>query len=93
MAQAGVGGRTPEAVAGEITRRSQPVDLAHPYTVQYFERAVLEWHPANRPSFDILGSQLCPFALRAAIPTAHIAGAEACGGTEDEPRRAPGRPP
>lgn len=29
-----------------------------PYTVQYFERAVFELHPENKPPFDVLLSQL-----------------------------------
>lgn len=29
-----------------------------PYTVQYFERAVLELHPENQPPYDVLLSQL-----------------------------------
>ncbi|HMA38293.1 MAG TPA: hypothetical protein VKY74_27850 [Chloroflexia bacterium] len=28
------------------------------YTVQYFERAVFEWHPENAPPFDVLLTQL-----------------------------------
>jgi hypothetical protein len=32
-----------------------------PYTVQYFERAVFEHHPDNRPPFDVLLSQLGTF--------------------------------
>jgi polysaccharide biosynthesis protein PslG len=27
------------------------------YTVQYFERARFEWHPENRPPYDILLGQ------------------------------------
>jgi hypothetical protein len=29
-----------------------------PYTVQYFERAVFEYHPENQPPYDVLLSQL-----------------------------------
>jgi hypothetical protein len=29
-----------------------------PYTVQYFERAVFEWHPENEPPYNVLLSQL-----------------------------------
>jgi hypothetical protein len=29
-----------------------------PYTVQYFERAVFEWHPENAPPYNVLLSQL-----------------------------------
>src|SRR5207248_189215 len=32
-----------------------------PYTVQYFERAVFEWHPENTPPFNVLLSQLGHF--------------------------------
>jgi hypothetical protein len=35
------------------------------YTVQYFERAVFEFHPENRPPFDVLLSQLGTFQYRA----------------------------
>ncbi|HMA35860.1 MAG TPA: hypothetical protein VKY74_15450 [Chloroflexia bacterium] len=33
------------------------------YTVQYFERAVFEWHPANQPPYDVLLSQLGTYRL------------------------------
>jgi len=36
-----------------------------PYTVQYFERAVFELHPENKPPFDVLLSQLGTFQYRA----------------------------
>jgi hypothetical protein len=35
-----------------------------PYTVQYFERAVFEYHPENAPPFDVLLSQLGTFRFR-----------------------------
>lgn len=35
-----------------------------PYTVQYFERAVFEMHPENKPPFDVLLSQLGTFQYR-----------------------------
>jgi hypothetical protein len=35
-----------------------------PYTVQYFERAVFEYHPENQPPNDILLSQLGTFQFR-----------------------------
>lgn len=35
-----------------------------PYTVQYFERAVFEYHPENRPPNDVLLSQLGTFLGR-----------------------------
>jgi hypothetical protein len=34
------------------------------YTVQYFERAVFEYHPENQPAFQVLLSQLGTFRLR-----------------------------
>jgi hypothetical protein len=33
-----------------------------PYTVQYFERAVFEWHPSNQPPFNVLLVHLGRFA-------------------------------
>jgi hypothetical protein len=36
-----------------------------PYTVQYFERAVFELHPENKPPYDVLLSQLGTFQARA----------------------------
>ena len=36
-----------------------------PYTVQYFERAVFELHPENRPPYDVLLSQLGTFRFAA----------------------------
>ncbi|HUS13905.1 MAG TPA: N-acetylmuramoyl-L-alanine amidase, partial [Chloroflexia bacterium] len=43
-------------ISEEFTETS---DLdGHPYTVQYFERAVFERHPENAPPYDILLSQL-----------------------------------
>jgi hypothetical protein len=35
------------------------------YRVQYFERAVFEYHPENQPAFQVLLSQLGTFRLRA----------------------------
>ncbi len=34
------------------------------YTVQYFERAVFEYHPENQPPYDVLLSQLGTFKHR-----------------------------
>jgi hypothetical protein len=43
-------------ISGEFTEVS---DLnGQPYTVQYFERAVFEYHPENKPPYDVLLSQL-----------------------------------
>ncbi len=45
---------------------SEVSDLnGQPYTVQYFERAVFELHPENKPPFDVLLSQLGTFQYRA----------------------------
>jgi outer membrane protein assembly factor BamB len=38
------------------------------YMVQYFERAVFEWHPENAPPYDILLSQLGTYRLRQVYP-------------------------
>src|SRR5262249_8491069 len=47
----------------EFTETS-PLD-GKPYTVQYFERAVFEYHPENQPPNDVLLSQLGTFAGKA----------------------------
>ncbi|HMA36234.1 MAG TPA: PQQ-binding-like beta-propeller repeat protein [Chloroflexia bacterium] len=39
-----------------------------PYTVQYFERSVLERHPENAPPYDVLLSQLGTFRYRQSYP-------------------------
>jgi hypothetical protein len=39
-----------------------------PYTVQYFERAVFEYHPENKPPYDVLLSQLGTFRAREKYP-------------------------
>ncbi len=39
-----------------------------PYTVQYFERAVMELHPENSPPYDVLLSQLGTFRLKEKHP-------------------------
>ncbi len=36
-----------------------------PYTVQYFERAVFEYHAENAPPYDVLLSQLGTFRYKA----------------------------
>jgi beta propeller repeat protein len=44
-------------------------DLDHKtYTVQYFERAVFEYHPENPPQSQVLLSQLGTFRLKARYP-------------------------
>ncbi|HMA33545.1 MAG TPA: hypothetical protein VKY74_03610, partial [Chloroflexia bacterium] len=35
-----------------------------PYKVQYFQRAVFEWHPENQPPYDVLLSQLGTYYLQ-----------------------------
>jgi hypothetical protein len=40
------------------------------YTVQYFERAVFEWHPDNKPPHNVLLSQLGTFRHRQRYPQA-----------------------
>ncbi len=40
-----------------------------PYRVQYFERAVFEYHPENAAPFDVLLSQLGTFQYKAKYPT------------------------
>jgi hypothetical protein len=39
-----------------------------PYTVQYFERSVFEYHPENRAPFDVLLSQLGTFRYQQKYP-------------------------
>jgi lysophospholipase L1-like esterase len=41
----------------------------HPYTVQYFERAVLELHPENPAPYNVLLSQLGTFRYKALYAT------------------------
>ncbi|HET6262935.1 MAG TPA: DUF885 domain-containing protein, partial [Chloroflexia bacterium] len=42
------------------------------YTVQYFERAVFEAHPENRPPYNVLLSQLGTFRYKARSATANL---------------------
>ncbi len=44
-----------------------PVD-GKPYRVQYFERAVLEFHPENSPAYDVLPALLGTLRLRDSQP-------------------------
>lgn len=46
-------------VSDEIQERSE-LD-GKTYTVQYFERSVMEWHPGNTPPYDVPLSQLGKF--------------------------------
>jgi hypothetical protein len=39
-----------------------------PYTVQYFERSVFEYHPENQPPFNVLLSQLGTFRYKQKYP-------------------------
>ena len=50
-------------ISDEFTERSE-LD-GKTYKVQYFQRAVFEFHPENRPPFDVLLSQLGTFRYRA----------------------------
>ncbi len=50
-------------VMGEVS----PLD-DKPYTVQYFERAVFEYHPENQPPYNILLSQLGTFRYQQKYP-------------------------
>jgi hypothetical protein len=47
-------------ISDEFTEVSDLDDK--PYTVQYFERAVFEWHPQNQPPFNVLLVHLGRFA-------------------------------
>src|SRR5205823_2116515 len=49
-------------ISGIVTELS---DLdGRPYTVQYFERAVFEYHPENKAPYDVLLSQLGTFRYK-----------------------------
>lgn len=53
-------------ISGEFTEVS---DLdGKSYTVQYFERAVFEYHPENKAPYDVLLSQLGTFRLKEKYP-------------------------
>jgi outer membrane protein assembly factor BamB len=43
-----------------------------PYTVQYFERAVFEYHPENQPPYDVLLSLLGTFRYKQVHPVAPL---------------------
>ena len=51
----------------EEFREVSPLN-GQPYTVQYFERAVLEAHPENAPPYNVLLSQLGKFELDGRYP-------------------------
>ncbi|MBF6614665.1 MAG: hypothetical protein IVW55_16250 [Chloroflexi bacterium] len=53
-------------ISGEFQEKS---DLnGQTYTVQYFERAVFEYHPENQPPYDVLLSQLGTFEFKRKYP-------------------------
>src|SRR5436190_7093883 len=52
-----------------------------PYVVQYFQRAVFEWHPEKQPPYNVLLSQLGTFAFAQKYGIATAAGTGAGGGT------------
>jgi hypothetical protein len=53
-------------ISNEFRERS---DLnGQEYTVQYFERAVFEMHPENKPPYDVLLSQLGTFQFKRKYP-------------------------
>ena len=51
------------------------------YTMQYFERAVFEYHPENRPPYNVLLSQLGTFQYKKKYPG---------GAPNQRPNRDPG---
>jgi acetyl esterase/lipase len=53
-------------ISGELQEVS-PVD-GKPYTVQYFERAVFEYHPENHPPYQVLPALLGAQRYRARYP-------------------------
>jgi hypothetical protein len=50
-------------VMGEVSTLNHKV-----YTVQYFERAVFEYHPENKPPYDVLLSQLGTYQYKKKYP-------------------------
>src|SRR5436305_8512865 len=53
-------------ISAEISEKS---DLnGQTYTVQYFERAVFEYHPENQPPYDVLLSQLGTYQYKKKYP-------------------------
>ncbi|MDQ3929910.1 MAG: M28 family peptidase [Chloroflexota bacterium] len=51
-------------VLGEVSELN-----GKPYTVQYFERAVLEYHPENQPPYNVLLSQLGTYRYKQKYPS------------------------
>jgi TolB protein len=66
-------------ISGLLSERSE-LD-GKTYTVQYFERAVFEHHPDNRPPFDVLLSQLGTFRYKEKYPN---------GASNQRPNATPG---
>jgi hypothetical protein len=60
-------------ISGEFMEKSQ-LD-GQTYRVQYFERAVFEYHPENRPPYDVLLSQLGTFEFKQKYPQGEPANA------------------
>lgn len=60
-------------ISGEFVEVSEL--NGQPYTVQYFERAVFEYHPENRPPYDVLLSQLGTLQFKRKYPTGQTPGA------------------
>lgn len=56
------------------------------YTVQYFERAVFEMHPENKPPYDVLLSQLGTFQLKKKYPGGAPGGEGQPQPTQAQPR-------
>src|SRR5688572_16925930 len=54
-------------ISGEFREQSEIDGKA--YTVQYFERAVFELHPENKPPYDVLLSLLGSMAYKQKYPT------------------------
>jgi hypothetical protein len=52
-----------------------------PYTVQYFERSVFEYHPENQPPYNVLLSQLGTFRYKQKYPN---------GAPDQTPNTSPG---
>ena len=53
-------------ISGELQEVS--ATDGNPYTVQYFERAVFEYHPENQPPYDVLPSLLGARRYKAKYP-------------------------
>lgn len=78
-------------ISNEFTEVSDLNGL--PYTVQYFERAVFEMHPENKPPFNVLLSQLGTFQYRAKYGTSETPGTPGIPGPQATGTRAATIPP